>query len=154
MRLCSRQYKYDILRRLFQRLQQCIKGPDRQHVHLINDIHFITSFCWTVGDLFPDFTNVIDTIVGSRIDFNHIHGIACGNRLTNCTLSTRASVYRVFTVNCFCKYLGNRCFSGSPCSTEQVCVSDTICFNLILKRPHNCILSLYIFKFIWPEFPV
>ena len=64
------------------------------------------------------------------------------------------SVYRMFAVDCFRKYFCNRRLTGSSCPAEQICMSDTVCIDLVLKRPDDRILSFYIFEFIRTEFTV
>ena len=46
----------------------------------------------------------------------------------------------MLTVDCFCQDLGYRCFTGTPCSAKKICMSDTVCVDLIGKRGHNVIL--------------
>ena len=126
------QYKNDIGRRLFQGLQQSIKGSDGEHVHLVYDINFVFSFCRAVCYLFPDFTDIIYTVIGCRINFDNIHGTSCRNCFTACTFSTRASIYGMFAVDCLGKYFCDGCLTGSSRSTEQICMADTVCLYLVL----------------------
>ena len=60
----------------------------------------------------------------------------------------------MLTVDCFCQDLGYRCFTGTPCSAKKICMSDTVCVDLIGKRGHNVILPFDVFKIIGPELSV
>ena len=100
-------------------------------MHLINDIHLVFSLCGTVGNLLPDLTDVVDTVVGCRIDLDHIHGCSRLYRPTGRALVTWTAVHRLLTVDRFCKNLCHGRFTGSTGSTEQKCVTDTVRTNLI-----------------------
>ena len=123
-------------------------------MHFIDDIHLISSLCRTVGYLFPDLTDIVYTVVGSRIDFNDVHGNTGCNIFTHGTFPAGTSVYRMFTVDCFCKNLRYSSLSGSSCATKQICMSNSICLYLILQCCDNMILSFYIFKFRRTEFTI
>ena len=110
-------------------------------MHFIDDIHLISSLCRTVGYLFPDLTDIVYTVVGSRIDFNDVHGNTGCNIFTHGTFPAGTSVYRMFTVDCFCKNLRYSSLSGSSCATEQICMSNSICLYLILQCCYNMIWS-------------
>ena len=104
--------------------------------------------------LLPDIADIFHTIVGCRIDLDHVHRCTRCDRLAHCALPARTSVYRMFAVDCFRKYFCNRRLTGSSCPAEQICMSDTVCIDLVLKRPDDRILSFYIFEFIRTEFTV
>ena len=132
MCLCSRKYKNNILRRFFQCLQQRIERSRRQHMHLIDNIDLISAFRRTICYLFTDLTDIIHAVIRRRIDLDHIHRCACCDCLTHLAFSARTSVHRMFTVHRFGKYLGNRRLAGTSCSTEQICMADPACPDLIL----------------------
>ena len=100
-------------------------------MNLIDNIYFILSFRRAVFHLLTDLADIIHTVIRRRIDLYHIHGVARCNRLTGRTLSTWAAVYGMLTVNRFCKYLCNGGLTGSPRSTKQICMPDSVCFDLI-----------------------
>ena len=154
MGLCSCQNEDYIRRRLLQGLQKSIKGSDRKHMHLIDNIDLVPSFCRGIGYLIPYLTNIVHTIIGGRINLYHIHGSACRNRTAGCTFSTGISVYWLLTVYCLCKNLGNGSLSGSSGAAEQISVAYPFCLDLIFQCCDYMLLALYIAKLRRPELPV
>ena len=51
--------------------------------------------------------------------------------IIHCTFTAWASIYRMFTVNCLCKNLGNCSFSGSSGAAKQIRMSNSVRFYLI-----------------------
>ena len=145
--LCCRQDKDHILRRFLQSFQQCIKCSYRQHMHLVDDIDFIPALCRTVRHLLTDLSDIIDTVVGGRVDLDHIHGRAGRYGPARLTFPAGASVHRMLTVHRFGKYLCHCRLAGSPCPAEQIGMSDTVGPDLILQCCNNMVLPLYISKF-------
>ena len=123
-------------------------------MHLIDDIHLISSLRRTVGYLFPDLTDIVHTVVGSRIDLNDVHGSTGCNIFAHGTFPAGTSVYRMLAIDCLCKNLRYCCLSGSSCATEQICMSDPVRLYLILQRCDNMILSFYVFKFRRTKFTI
>ena len=123
-------------------------------MNLIDDIYLVTPFCRRIPHFFHDFTDIIHTIVGSGINLDHIHGGLRLDGLTGLTLIARISVYRRFAINRFCKHLCNGSLSGSSGTAKQICVSDTIGTDLILKNRNNMILSLRFIKIVGTVFPI
>ena len=60
-------------RRLFEGFEQGVKRVFRQHVYLINQIHFITPSRGHVDRVFNQLTHVIHTRVTRRVDFKHVN---------------------------------------------------------------------------------
>ena len=100
-------------------------------MHLVDDIDFIPSLCRPVGYLLTDFTDVVDTVVRCRVDLDDVRGNARQNCLAGRTLIARTSIYRVLAVDGTGENLGNRRFSGSTGSAEQIRMADTIRPDLI-----------------------
>ena len=115
-------------------------------MHLIDDVHFVLSLRGTVRYLFPDLTDIVHAVVGRRVDLDHIHRRSRRDRTAHRALAAWASVHRMLAVDRLCKYFRYRCLSCSACSAEQICMPDTVRFDLILQCCDNMILSFYIFK--------
>ena len=75
--------KFDVLRRLFQRLEQRVKGTGREHVHLVDKIHFVPSTGGHVLHVIDnDLAHLVHLCVGGCVEFQNIQ------RVTTCNLST------------------------------------------------------------------
>ena len=123
-------------------------------MHLVDDVHFIISLCGTVGHLFPDFPDVVHTVVGRRVNLDNIHGRTFVNGPACGTLVAGTPVYRMLTVYRFCQNFGNRGFTGTSGSAEKIRMSDSISFYLIFQRCYNMFLPFYVFKVLRAEFTV
>ena len=123
-------------------------------MHLVDDIDFIPSLCRPVGYLLTDFTDVVDTVVRCRVDLDDVRGNARQNRLTRRTFVARASVHGMFAVDRAGENLGDRRFSCSAGSAEQIRMTDAVRADLIFQCCYNVILSFYILKGGRTEFSV
>jgi len=89
-------------RRFFQRLEKRVEGVRGQHVDFIDDEDFETTARREIFDTFPEFTDVLDTGVGSPVDLENVHGI------TSCYLKAgRTDIARLmnrpfFTLESLC----------------------------------------------------
>ncbi len=105
-------------------------------MHLVDDIYFIFSFRRTVltsSRISRMLSTPLFDAASISITFMELPARSHGRLRT----PTRTSVYRMFAVDCFCKYLGNRRLTGSPCSAEQSMHVRYGLLHLILKRPDN-----------------
>ena len=101
MRLCRRQNKHDMRRRLFQRFQQRVKSFCRQHMHFIDNIYFITPVDRRKHDFFTQVTDLIDTAVRGSVDLKHIHTAAVIDPLAVGALVTGISSRPLLTIQSF-----------------------------------------------------
>ena len=63
-------------RRLFERLQQCVECFLGEHVHLVDDVDFVTALRRRVAHVVAQLAHVIDAAVARSIDLDHIEAIA------------------------------------------------------------------------------
>jgi ATP-dependent phosphofructokinase / diphosphate-dependent phosphofructokinase len=83
-------------------------------------------------------TETIDCIHTTAASHNRVFIVeVMGHKVGWLTLTCRAfstgtSVYRVFTIYCFCKNLCDCGFSGTPGTTKQISMSYAIGFDLVL----------------------
>ena len=117
-------------------------------MNLVDDVDFVFTFCGAVGNFLSDLSNVIYTVVGCSINLDHVHGSSCLDCFTHSAFITGTSIDRMFTVDRFGKDLRHCGLTGSSGPAEQICMSDTICIDLVLQCPDDRILSFYIFEFI------
>ena len=103
-------------------------------MHLIDDIHLISSLRRTVGYLFPDLTDIVHTVVGSRIHLHHVQNAAVIDALADLTLAAGVSIDRMQAVDCLCKDLGAGGFAGAADAGKQVGMAHTVCRDLVFSR--------------------
>ena len=116
-------------------------------MHLIYNVYFVPPLCRTVGDLLPYLTDIVHTVVGRRVNLDHIHRRACRDGPAHLTLPARTPVHRMLTVDRLCKNLSHGSLSGSPGPAEKIRMSDTVRFDLILQCCNDMILPLHISEF-------
>ena len=87
---------------------------------LIDDIDPVSPFCRRILDLFPDIPDILHTVVGGRIDLNHVHGRAPGDRLADRADIAGAPIHWLLTVHRFSKDLRDAGLTGASCAAEQV----------------------------------
>ena len=58
------------------------------------------------------------------------------------------------TVDRACKNLGGRSLTGSPCSAEEIGMSDLTVFDLVLQGSDNCSLSDDLIEVLRTVFPI
>ncbi len=123
-------------------------------MHLIDDIHLILSFRRGKGNLIHDLSDIINAVVGCCIDLDHIHACTGRDRPAHPACPARITVLRIFTVYGFCQNFCDRCLTGTARSAEQIGMSDSVCFYLILQCCYNMFLSFDIRKIVRTELSV
>ena len=69
-----------MLRWLFQGFEQCIKAVCRQHMHLINQVHFITTLAWRIRDIIKELARVFNFGTRGGINLDQIDKTPLINR--------------------------------------------------------------------------
>ena len=129
-------------RRLFKRLQKCVKCTLREHVHLVNDIDLVFSHLWRYAHLISQRTDIIHRVIGSRIQFVDIIGALLVKSLARLTLIARFVLAgRVQTVDCFCEDAGAGCLAYPSRATEEIGMCQLVADNRILKSGRKRMLS-------------
>ena len=123
-------------------------------MNLVDYIYLETPLRRRVCDLLLDFSYIVNTIVGSGIYLYHVHARPRRNGTAHLTLATWISVHRVSAVDRLCKYLCDRGLTCTSRSAEQVCMSYSVIYHLILERGHNMILPLDLVKGRWSPFSI
>ena len=131
MRLRGGQDENNIRRRFLQCFQECVERPRRQHMNLIDNVHFIFSLRRTIRNFLPDLPYIVHSVVGRGINLNHIHGCAVLNTSAHITLIAWIAIHRMFTVDRLGQNLCHRRLPGPTRTAEQVRVADPVGFNLI-----------------------
>jgi hypothetical protein len=71
----------DVLRRLFERLQQAVEGLRGEHVHFVDDIDLVTRRNRAVAHLFDDLADIVDAGMGGGVHLDDIDMAAFHDRL-------------------------------------------------------------------------
>ena len=76
-------------------------------------------------------TDIVNTVVGCRINLDHIHGSLLIDRTAHSTFIAGTAIDRMFAIHCLGKNLGNGSLTGSSCTAKQIGMPDTIHLYLI-----------------------
>ena len=120
-----------MFRRLLQCFEQRVEGAGGQHVDLIDDVDPVFALGRRVADLVPDLTDVVHTVVGSRVDLDEVEA---GFRLpAQFTLVAGVAIDRVQAVDRPGKDLGHGGLAGAAGAAEQVGMAVPVVDDLVAQ---------------------
>ena len=146
--------EYDVLRRFFQRFEQRVEGADRQHMHLVNDIHAVFQLRGGVNDLVADIADVIHAVVGGGVHLQHVGGGAAVYGAAGGALAAGTGGCRVLTVDRLCQYLGAGCLACSARAAEQVRVRKMPRLTFVFENGCDLLLPAYLVEVAGAPLPV
>ena len=115
-------------------------------MYLIDNVHLKTALRGPVSHFLTDFTDIVHTVVGGRVDLNDIHGSPCLNGPTGRTFVAGTSIHRMLTIDRFCQNLCHRSLTGTPGTAEKIGVAKAVCAHLIFQCFNNMILPFNLIK--------
>ena len=142
-------HEENMLRRLFQGLQQGIKGLCGEHMDFIDYDDLISALGREEADILLQFPYFLNTTVGGTIYLMDIHGIAACNLHAMFTLVARDFCRSLLAIKGLGNQPGKSCLAHSPNTAENKGMGNAIPVNTILKRPDNRFLSDNFFKCLW-----
>ena len=135
-----------MLRRLFNDLKQRIECRDGQHMHLIDDIHTLSDLGRGINCIIPEVPDIVDTVVGSCVDFQYVHAGTFVDAPAGFTPVTGITVFRMEAVHRLGQDLGAGGLARTPGTGEQVCMAHLAGQQLMLQRLGNRQLTHHIIK--------
>ena len=154
MKLCGCQNKDQMGRRLFDDLQKCVEGGHGQHMHFVDDIHSAANFRRGVDGIIPQRANLINTIVGGGIDFQHVHAGSGVDGLAGGTVVAGVSVLQIQTVDGLCQNFGAGGLAGAAGTGEEIGMAQLTGTELGAESLCNCVLTDHIVEGLGTVFPV
>ena len=135
-----------MFRRLLQRFEEGVKRFFREHMHFVDDVDFETACGGRIFYLFSEIADLVDTAVGSSIDFNDIHRAGSSELYACRTHAAGASVLRILTADSSREYFGQGRLSCSANAGEKISMPDSSRNDLISENSDGRILTGNIFK--------
>ena len=77
MHFGRRKHENRVRGRLFERFEQRVERRAREHVNLVDDVHFVLARNRRVRHVVHDFADLIDAVVRRRVKFDNVD-IAAG----------------------------------------------------------------------------
>ena len=143
--------EFDMGRRLFQSLQQCVESAFGKHVNFVDDVDFITGIGRFVADAVKNFADIVDTGMRSRIKFHNINMPSFGYRpavFADAAGMNRRAAFAVKsgTVQSFGDNTGRGRFADAADAGKYIGMMQTVVLNRIGKRLYQRILTDQIVK--------
>jgi hypothetical protein len=130
-------------RRFLERLQKRIEGGIGDLVGFVEDVNLKTIPGRTISGGFPQLTNLVNSAVRCRIDFDNIYRISGPDLSAGITHPTGLwdGVIRGATVQGHGEYASDCGFSDSPVTAEDISVRGPPLLDGILQGLGNVLLS-------------
>ena len=117
-------------------------------MHLVNDIHALSHLAGGIDGIVTQIADIVDTVVGGRIDLQHIHTGARIDGSASLADIAGIAVVRIQAVDRLGKDLGAARLTRTPGARKQIRMAHVTGKQLRLQRlghstlPHNIIESL------------
>ena len=122
-------------RRFLERLQEGIEGTGGEHMHLIDDVDPILPRSRGDVDLVDEVSDIVDGVIGRRIELKDIVRPLLVSSDALATLITRLALRcAMLTVDGLSKYAGTRGLAHTSGTTEEVGVAELILLDRIEER--------------------
>ena len=140
--------------RLFQRLQQRVKGGVGDLVCFVEDPDLVAIAGGTVTRSVAQFADLVDATVGGRVDLDDVDGIACANLGTGIANTARLGHRMVLrtAVQGHRQDARDGGLADAAVSAEDVAVCDALLLDGVLQGAGDVVLPDDIGEFLWPVF--
>ncbi len=136
--------EHGVCRRFLQGFEESIEGLCAEHVDLVDDEDAVTAHLRRDIDLLCDLADVVDRIVGSRVEFHKVERIAHLDGLAGRALSAGFTLcVGREAVDGFGEDARAGCLAHSTRTAKQICLSQTSGLNRILQRGCQILLTDY-----------
>ena len=99
VRLSGREEEDGVGRWFLEGLQQCVKSTGGEHVHLVDDVHFIFCFGRHEHDFVTDPADIIYAVVAGGVHLDDVQKRTVDDALTDLAFVTGIAVDRMQTVD-------------------------------------------------------
>ena len=115
-------------------------------MYLVHDIHPLADLGGGIHRVVPQIPDIVHTVVGGGIDFQHIHAGTGVNGPAGLALVAGVAVVRVEAVYRLCQDLGAAGLAGAPGAGKEVGMAQLSGDNLGLQRLGHRQLTGHIVK--------
>ena len=122
----------DVLGRLLHDFEQGVKGPDAEHVGLVDDVDAVADLSGGEVCLLAQLADVVDAVVAGRVDLGDVEHRAVVDALADVTHPAGIAVVLVWAVDRLGDDLGAGGLAGAARAGEQVGVADAAAGDLLL----------------------
>jgi hypothetical protein len=143
LRLGRRENKFHMCRRLLERFKQRVERSRRKHVHFVDQINFVATFCRGVSHVVAQLAHVLHAVIARAVDLDDVKAVACRDFAAVVANSARLHGW-AGTVKAVERLRQNACrrsFPDAARADEKICVCEAILLDRILQRLRDMILS-------------
>ena len=153
MLLGSCQNENSMVRRFFQRFQESVESGSRQHVHLVDDKHFVFAYLRRYPHLVDERAYIVHRVVRGGIELDDVVGTLFVESSARFAFVAGFSRFgRVETVDCFSENTGTRSFPYAARAAKQISMSEFVRVDRIFQSLSQCFLSYDRTERRWPVF--
>ena len=147
------QHEFEVLGRLFQRLQHRIEGGVGEHVNLVDHVDLEAAHHRLIDRLIEQLGDLFDAAIGGCVEFDVIHETACVDVLASRARATRrgcdaALTVRSRAVQTFGQNARDSGFAHPPRASEQISMMQALLRQRIGQRLHHVRLPHKLFKVV------
>ncbi len=146
LRLRGRHHEDDMVRRLFERLEQRVEGGVGDLVRLVEDVDLVAVARRAVAGGVAQLANLVDATIGGGVDLDDIDGRAGTNFGTGIAdaaglgRGALGGADRVLTVERHCQNAGDGGFADAAMTAEDVAVGNAALGQRIQQRARDVLL--------------
>ena len=142
MLLGSCQNENSMVRRFFQRFQESVESGSRQHVHLVDDKHFVLAYLRRYPHLVDERAYIVHRVVRGGIKLDDVVRTMFVESSARFAFVAGFSRFgRVETVDCFSENTGTRSFPYAARAAKQISMSEFVRVDRIFQSLSQCFLS-------------
>ena len=127
-------------RGLFERFQQCVECRRRQHVDLVDDVDFKAALCRRILAILTQIADLIDTVVGRTVNFDHIHAGPRHDRFADLGIVVRLNAGAALGVQCLREQTCGAGFTRATRAHKQIGMCNALALNGVTQRADNVVL--------------
>ena len=152
LRLGRGENEFHVRRRLFQRLEQCVERGGRKHVHFVDQIDFVATFCRGVANVIAQLAHVLNAVVAGSVDLDHVEAVAGGDLAAVIAHAAGRDGGAVHAIERLCQNACGRGFANATRADKKVGVGEPVLLDRILERAGDVRLTDDVIKSLRPIF--
>jgi hypothetical protein len=138
LRVGRRQHEDHVLRRFLEGLQQSVRGPGGELVHLVDDVDLAAAAGAPVSDPVDQLPDLVDPVVGRGVDLDHVERGAVGDREARLALPVGLAVgARTAAVERLGQDAGGARLAGAARPGEEVGVAHSVVPDRVAERDRD-----------------
>ena len=137
----GREQEFDVRRRLFQGLEQCIKAVAREHVHFVDEVHLVTPARRRVRNVVEQFARVVHLGARGGVHFNQVNEPALVHFDAGRTLAAGLGRNAGFAVKRLGEDARDRGLADAARAGKQEGMVQAIVVERVHQRPDDVLLT-------------